>query len=417
MFVGMPKLEPFSLACLGLALLSFSLGILAALIASRRLQARALQFGLNAIPLAIMVHDSNGKIRIINPSARQLLKIENRSIKGLRLNEVLSERSPDNCCSINDVLAKARAGAAQSADWGINHRLGQVRLLGWRLQAMPWRGRWVIVSVLTDMDWRRELERDRGRLQAQLLRFQRMESMGRLFSGFAFNFNNAITGIMGSLSLLKMMVDEGQAGSSEKVGEYVIQGLRSCEEASQLSRQLLDFSEDRSEPSTVFDVRETMEKLVHLCRHSYPRTVEIEYQKPLGGFMVQGNRSSLEQAILNVCINGMQALITRHTLEEGFQARLSVKISHIEPDGFMPSIHPTLEPNHRYCRVEISDNGQGMSPEVQKRAFEPFYHGEGAGLGLYVAYCVMQNHHGSLSIESKPGLGTKVFLDIPAYQD
>lgn len=367
---------------------------------------------------ALIVHSEAGDILEANRKALETFGAAGgREMPELKLAD-LSAR-PE---TIGPVLAEygrlAASGEVQAFEWEVKGPGGAPNRVETVMRTVEWKGRKAILSTIRDLSKRGQVERERDLFQAQLFRMQKMDALSRLAGGFAHDFNNVLTGIMGSLSVLKMMFEKAEAPDRAEESRYLSMALDSCARAGDLTRQLLTLSRRDDKKLVEVDLKASLSRIVQICRNSFPKSIEIEYREPGGAPMpVLGDQAQLEQAILNVCINAFQAMTLMRGQGEAEGGSLRVGIGTVEPDVRAPGLLPELNLDERYAVVSIVDTGVGIDPESQKRLFEPFHttkdKADGTGLGLSIVYSIMKQHSGSVEIRSSPGRGTSVNLYLP----
>jgi PAS domain S-box-containing protein len=254
---------------------------------------------------------------------------------------------------------------------------------------------WIISFV--NIQKIKEAEAIQRELELRSSRAQHLESIGTLAGGIAHDFNNILFGIMG---FTELSLEEAESGSTQakNLNEILKGGYR----AKEMIAQILTFSRQDNMEKTVIDPAPLIKEALKLLRASLPSTIEIQsrFAPELGKIKV--NPAHLHQVIMNLCTNAAHAL-----LEESGTLDISMDNQSLREDQQTP--HGMLSKGD-YVRLRVKDNGAGISPEIIHRIFEPFYttkpQGKGSGLGLSVVLGIMQSHHGSISVESRPDEGT-----------
>lgn len=243
------------------------------------------------------------------------------------------------------------------------------------------------------------------RLERQFQAAQRMESVGTLAGGIAHNFNNLLTGILGTVSLLLMDMDpeDSKYRKLKKVEEYVRNGV-------DLTRQLLGFARGGKYEVKVLDLNEVVEKTTAVFAQTKKEIViHREWEPHL--WPVKGDPGQIEQALLNLYVNAWQAM------PRG--GDLYIKTENILLDRTHLRNY-TIEPG-RYVQVSVKDTGIGMDLETQERIFEPFFTtrevGKGTGLGLAAVYGIVKNHGGFIHASSQKGRGAAFEILLPAFEE
>jgi len=244
-------------------------------------------------------------------------------------------------------------------------------------------------TVLTQL---REEVQQREKAEAALLQSNKMEAVGQLTGGIAHDFNNLLQAISGNLELIALL-----PGDQNKVMRWATNASQAAERGTKLTGQLLTFSRQQRLDARDVSVDRLMSGMTELLRNSVGPTIALEVQaEPDLGF-VRSDPTQLELAILNLAINGRDAM----------------------PSGGTITVRAEIVGEH--IAVHVQDSGTGMPSEVVERALEPFFTtkgpGRGTGLGLSMAYGVASAAGGELKIDSEVGKGTTVTLLLPRIQN
>ena len=246
----------------------------------------------------------------------------------------------------------------------------------------------------------------RAQSEEALNHAQRLESVGQLTGGIAHDFNNLLTVIQGNLQLL----EEAQ-GLAENPALQLLVGdaARAAKRGAQLTRKLLAFSRRQVLEPTPVDVTVMLGSLTSMLRRTLDQRILIEFDAPPFDATVLADPSQLESALLNIAINGRDAMPAGGTL------RFQVTSCKTLPEEVRSELKDQ-EPD-QIVAVSISDTGVGMSEEVKEHAFEPFFTtkeaGRGTGLGLSTVYGFVKQSRGAITISSKIGAGTTITLYVP----
>lgn len=244
----------------------------------------------------------------------------------------------------------------------------------------------------------------RKRLETELLRAQRVESIGRLASGIAHDMNNILAPIMMSASLLRT------PRLAPKAVETTLQTIESsAKRGADLVKQLLLFGRGGEGGRGVVNFRKMVDELASIARETFPRNIVFKTEVPANLWTVEADATQLHQVLLNLCVNARDAMPSGGTLTVG--------ASNVTLDEAACRPHPAASPGPYLC-VTVSDTGTGIPPEIAAKIFEPFFTtkeiGRGTGLGLATVLSVMEAHAGFISLESEIGRGTCFRLHLPA---
>ena len=238
-----------------------------------------------------------------------------------------------------------------------------------------------------------------GERQAQS---RRLEALGRLASGVAHDFNNLLTVIMSATESLAT----GMGGEDERrLGQV---GLEAAERGADLVRRLLIFSRQQPGGRNAADGGGAVFAVAQLVRRTLPETISFQTAVPDALLWCKGDRNELEAALLNLCINGRDAIGARG-------GRLALRLQAAQLDaGSADALG--LKPG-RYAEFSVEDDGAGMSEATLERALEPFFTTKaalgGTGLGLSSAHSFARVCGGALVLASREGRGTRVRLYLP----
>lgn len=228
--------------------------------------------------------------------------------------------------------------------------------------------------------------------EAQLIQSEKMASLGVLTAGVAHEINNPLNYIMGAYRgfenyfkrnsiddpKLNMLMKSLHVGLENATN--IVKGLN------QFSRETEDFIED-------CDLKLIMDNCLVMLNNQLKNHIKIHKEFPNEPVVVRGNSGKLHQVFLNLIINAAQA---------------------VQKEG---SIHLNIYKQENNYRIEVGDDGIGISPENLSRIMDPFYTtkepGEGTGLGLYIVYSILKEHNGSIAFRSEVGKGTLVKITLP----
>ncbi len=239
---------------------------------------------------------------------------------------------------------------------------------------------------------------------------QRLQIMGTMTGGIAHEFNNFLTPIMGHAELLMMSLpeDSDEYDSAKEI-------LQASEKAKDVVHQMSAMSRKNAE--TIFrniEAFKLVERFFRMTDSICPDNVTVEKENSVKDEYILGNSTQINQVLLNIAVNGMQAIGDN---PEGC-LRLSAYIKDQSDIRFKELPKDSLF--KRYLVFEIRDNGTGMSDKVKKKIFEPFFttkkSGEGTGLGLALAEQIVDAHKGFIHIDSSVGKGSVFYVHFPVVE-
>ncbi len=276
-----------------------------------------------------------------------------------------------------------------------------------------------IVGITRDITERVRAQHENERMQEQLAQAQKMEAVGTLAGGLAHDFNNILSGILGSYDLLRLTLKKEKIENRETVDKYLNMGMESARRSVNLIKELLALSQRHEIKLEPIDMNEAVQHIHELCTNSFPKSIELEFTYAPERPVIMGDMVQIGQVLLNFCINASHAMTIMRGPGERQGGRLSVAVDVTGPDHYADRPgEPDTPTDHEWVRISISDTGVGMDRETVKRIYEPFYtrkkHGEGTGLGLSISYNIIQKHSGLIRVYSEPGVGSRFTILFPA---
>lgn len=252
----------------------------------------------------------------------------------------------------------------------------------------------------------RERERDieNRRLEEQVNQSQKMDAVGRLAGGVAHDLNNLLTPVLGYADLI--LRDESLTPESRSGAEQVVYAANSARE---LVQQLLTFSRKQETRMEAIDFNAMIDSFRNLAQFTLRENVEFIFRPGEEVPVILGDRNKIEQVIMNLLLNGQDAM------PKGGTITFSTNTLHIDESSPMRNFE--LDAGD-YLVIQIKDTGEGIEEEVQSKIFDPFFSTKGAqgtGLGLSIAYGIIQQHRGHIEVSSTPNAGTTFTIYLPAF--
>jgi PAS domain S-box-containing protein len=243
--------------------------------------------------------------------------------------------------------------------------------------------------------------REAKRVEEQLRQSQKMEAIGQLTGGVAHDFNNLLMAVVGNLDLLRRHVP-----AQPKLLRFIDGAMQGAQRGAALTQRLLAFARRQDLQPQSVDVVELVQGMRDLLTRSIGPMVELRLKAGAAVPPAQVDPNQLELALLNLAVNG------RDAMPEGGTLTIS-----IEQSDHCPVPHERLMPGN-YLVLRVSDTGTGMDEETLSRAMEPFFStkgiGKGTGLGLAMVHGLAVQSNGTLRLRSKPGAGTTAEVWLPA---
>jgi signal transduction histidine kinase len=240
--------------------------------------------------------------------------------------------------------------------------------------------------------------------ESQLRQAQKMEALGQLTGGIAHDFNNMLGVIMGALDLVKRRIAKGDYA----VERFLDAATIASERAATLTRRLLAFARQQPLLPQPLDANKMIAAMSDLLHSTLGEHIQIETVTAAGLWTVLADSQQLENAILNIAING------RDAMPDG--GKLTIETGNTSLDQAYCAQNPEVQPG-QFALIAVTDTGVGMSADVAARVFDPFFTtkptGKGTGLGLSQVYGFVKQSSGHIKIYSEPGSGTTVKIYLP----
>jgi PAS domain S-box-containing protein len=356
-----------------------------------------LEATLNAIPDIIGIQDSQHRIIRYNNAGYCFLNKSHEEVVGKRCFELIGRSAQCELCATT-LSCRTKEPASviryeKSLDVWLDVRAYPILDKEGNITK--------IIEHLRDITPEKKAEAERQRLHKQLLGAQKMESLGTLAGGIAHDFNNLLMGIQGRVSLMAL---------DQPVANVCAEHLQSIEayikRAADLTKQLLGFARGGKYEVKPVDINELMQASISLFGRTR-KDIEIYTELSVAPIIVDADKRQIEQVLLNLYINGWQAM------SESGSLTLQTAITTI--DGSTP--YPYQISPGNYAKITITDTGIGMDETTRQKIFEPFFttkaKGRGTGLGLASAYGIIKNHGGFIHVASSPGKGSTFSILLP----
>jgi len=352
-------------------------------------QARRVQQIMDTMPEGVLLLDGERRIVMANPAARECLAV---------LSEA-KERDPLTHLAgrpIEELLAPPPPGQYHEVEIARGTRR-IFEVLAQPVTTETEAGGWVL--LLRDVTWERERH---WRIAQQ----ERLAATGQLVAGIAHDFNNVLQGILSFAETLQQ-----KPGMPETAQDPLRLICLLAERAGGMNRQLLDFSRQSIAERKPLDLLPFAKEMVHLLRRTIPEKIEITLEHAPGEYRIQADVAQLQQVLLNLAANA------RDAMPDG--GRLSLRLTHYTSPADLPP-DPGVAAGE-WIRLEVSDTGSGISPEILPHIFEPFFttkdRSQGTGLGLAQVYGIVTQHEGRIDVSTKLDQGTTFTLYLPMLED
>lgn len=350
---------------------------------------------LDSIDSGVLVLDADGRILRANAKLAVIFGIESRLVLDLGTVQVLIDSLAPRFLHPAEAAARWREDlvAGRDSSWDEFEIVRPSRKIVERLTRVLHR------TDGTSLGWL-ELFRDVSAerlIQSKLLQTEKMAGLGQLVSGIAHELNNPLTSIQGYAQLLL-----GRRSGPERASD-VLRISQEAERAGRIVKNLLLFSREAKSERRAVHLNEVIERTLAL--RSYELKLEnIDVELALDPALPEavGDAAQLQQAALNLILNAEQAIVMSRE-DESRGGRILIRTERLPGDRLA---------------FRIADDGPGIPPEIAPRIFDPFFTtkppGVGTGLGLSIVYGIVKEHGGEVSVDSLPGHGATISIELPA---
>jgi two-component system cell cycle sensor histidine kinase/response regulator CckA len=251
-----------------------------------------------------------------------------------------------------------------------------------------------------------DLQRERSAMEAQLLKSQKLESLGVLAGGIAHDFNNLLTSVLGYASLLRMQLPPNTASQ-----DYLKQIDRAGSRAAELCQQMLAYSGRGRFVVEPIALNSLVQEMGQLLGTVISKKSILKFNLAAELPTILGDATQVRQVVMNLITNASDAIGERSGVITLTTSIIDADAKYLGALDLLRQLAPG-----RFVYLEVSDSGSGMSEETISRIFEPFFTTKftGRGLGLAAVQGILRGHHGAIKVYSQPGKGTTFKVLFPA---
>lgn len=345
----------------------------------------------------MLVASLDGHVVAVNPAFSTLLGWREEQVIGCRLADFLPGDSRTLVAGALD--ASVRGQGAFRCEALFRRADGGDRMIAW---TGAHEGGFTH-AVGRDITDEREAAEVMRRSELALQQAQKMDTIGKLTGGVAHDFNNLLQVISGNLQLLATEV-----GDSARAQQRIASALGGVTRGAKLASYLLAFGRRQALEPKVVRIGAHVAAMDDMLRRSLGEEIDIDIAMPQGLWKVLADVAQVENAVLNLCINARDAM--------GGSGKLTIELANAVLGPDYGKLHADVTPGD-YVMIAVSDTGSGMSEEVLRQAFDPFFstkpEGQGTGLGLSMVFGFVKQSGGHVKIYSELGNGTSVKLYLP----
>ncbi len=348
---------------------------------------------LGAIVDGVVVTDEAGKIVIWNRAAEEMTGIAAHDAEGKDLRAVFAE-NPAVVRQMEKTLASGRSYSDYEAELAIRNR--QPLPVGLVSTVLPDKDDNPLGAILTIRD--QSGVRD---LKDRIRRADRLASIGKIAAGIAHEIKNPLVGIRGAAQLMR---SEFRSDSELRLSEYLDVIVKEADRLNRVLEGILDFTRVKAQEARPFNIHAVLDRALLLQEETARQNGIVlarEYDPSLPD--ATGNQDQLMQVFLNLIKNAVEAMPSGGKLT--VVTRMSDLFTSVQADGR----------KHRLMMVKVSDTGAGIRPEHLQDIFAPFFttKDRGVGLGLALSYQIVQEHLGTIRVESTEGIGATFSVYLP----
>lgn len=345
---------------------------------------------------AIVVRDINGCIQYWSRGAERLYGWRTEEVIGRTTIEILDGQDKSQFTNATNATIEKEAWTGELRQLAKDGR--EVIVEGhWSLVRDAKGNPKSILAINTDIT-------EKKRLEAQFLRAQRLESIGTLASGIAHDLNNVLSPILMGVQMLRMRLADEQSLRLITLMES------NAQRGSEMVKQVLSFAKGVGGRRTILQPKHLIREIIHIAEETFPKSIRLEQHLAEDLWTVNSDATQLHQVLLNLCVNARDAMPNGGTL--------TISAENRQLDDLFARMLKGAHPGD-FVVISVTDTGIGIPPEIIDRIFDPFFttkeSGKGTGLGLAAVQGIVSNYGGFITVESKPGTGSKFEIYFPAH--
>ncbi len=358
---------------------------------------------INSLPAIFYMFDDKGKLVRWNEKFPEMTGYSPEELLGIDVLDFFSEAHKHYISlRVQSVFAKGEAFA--EAPLRTKGGVQIPHFFTGRLTVLD--GRQYLLGVGIDITENIRAKEEKEKLEAQLFQAQKMESVGRLASGVAHDFNNMLGVIIGRAELA-LRQDVPPDKLQQNIEEILKAGLRSAD----LTRQLMAFARKQTAVPKILDLNDTISGMLSMLRRLIAEDINLSWQPGRDLWKVKIDPSQVDQILANLSVNARDAISGAGAIT----LRTDNVVIYDSNSGEAPELIAG-----QYILLSVSDTGTGMSKEVRENIFEPFFTtkelGKGTGLGLSTVYGIVKQNYGFIYVESELGKGTTFKIYLPRFE-
>ena len=363
---------------------------------------------------AILMMDQNGLISFWNPAAESIFGYTGDEAIGKNLHQLIAPQRYHE--AHHAAFARfQQTGQGNVIDSTLElkacHKNGHEISVELSLSSLHLQDCWHSVGIIRDITERKQAEEEKAKLEGQIQRAQKMDSIGSLAGGIAHDLNNILFPISG---LSEMLLDDIPPDTPEH--KSIEQIYKSAKRGSDLVKQILSFSRQSNPLKLPIRIQPILNEALKLAQATIPRNIEITSQINTDCGLVSADPTQIHQIAMNLITNAFHAVE-----EKGGTINLELKEKTIEYFDEKDDLRDITMKSGRYACITISDNGTGIDQSLIDKIFDPYFTtkelGKGTGLGLSVVHGIVKEHGGDIWVYSEVGKGTTFNVYLPLLEN
>ncbi len=358
---------------------------------------------INSLTSLVIVIDDADKISLINHAACNIMQIKHDAVIGSDVYKITPELNKYSAKI--DSMKKGKVGSVTERTSIAGFSVASLNIL-----PMSYGLKKNIIIKIDDIS-------ELAQKDEQLFQAQKMEVIGTLAGGFAHNLNNVLSGVIGSVSLLKHRLKTYNGSDKDFFDETISIISSSAEKAVDMSRELLSISKKKRSQYGRVSLNESISNVIKMCGHIFDTSVTISYTNTADNAYIYGNNSQIEHLLLNLFINAYHSMTIMRDDPYNQGGKVTVILSETLDDTFVRNkiSKPSVI---RYWEISIADTGVGIPDDIINNIFDPFFStktSKGTGLGLATVNSIIQQHEGAIHVTSRVNEGSVFSIYLPAY--
>ncbi len=375
----------------------------------------------------IVVTDSDGSVVTWNDAIETITGISGDEARTMRIWDMIDALArgdePSRAHTSFTAAALKSAFGSETPGWEkqsrelpIRDRRGRDRVVQISSFFIPASRGAAFAAIARDVTDERRAAADTVERIRRLDHAQKMEAIGTLSGGLAHDFNNALGGIVGAVSLMRLNIGDGTYARAEDALPELEIVTAAADRASKTVRRLLSLTRKRAPEAASVRLGDAARRVVDVAARSVDSSVRVLFEEPAAEASVLGDAGQIEQLALNLVINAAHSMTIMRRPGEKRGGTVAVSLARTVPSPELLAVNPAAE-SKTYWVLSVKDEGVGISNEIRSKIFDPFFTTKapdaGSGLGLAMVDSIARQHGGFVELESALGAGSVFRVYLP----